>query len=208
MEIAGIAIGVTEATREELEEHRRYAEILGAEFVNARIVAPMGSDVVDSFAHCAEVFAAVGARIALEFSRGTTLRGIPDARHLLEAAGTTDAGITLDTWHFFLAESGPDWEALEALPHAQFANVQLSDGVPYAEGAFGRATMNERRLPGDGGFDFARAGRVLDQMGFDQNGQGAVVVEVLSAEWRARPVADFAKAAMTASRSVLNRSRG
>ena len=200
MEIAGIAIASPEATRAELEENLRYAEILNAEFVNARIVAPMDADVIDSVVQCAEAFSKVGTQVALEFSRGTTLRGVADAWALVEAAGVPGVGVTLDTWHFFLAKSGPDWDALADLPLSAFSNVQLSDGVPYAEGAFSTATMNERRLPGEGAFDFARVARVLAEKGFDRDGQGAIVVEVLNAEWRARSISEFALAAMAASR--------
>ncbi len=202
MEIAGIAIASPEATRSELEENLRYAEALGAEFVNARIVAPLDAEVVDSVAQCAEAFSKAGTQVALEFSRGTTLRGVADARTLIESAGASSVGVTLDTWHFFLAESGPDWDALADLPLSAFANVQLSDGVPYEEGAFPTATMNERRLPGEGGFDIARVARTLVEKGLDRNAQaqGAIVVEVLNAEWRARSLAEFAEAAMAASR--------
>lgn len=202
MEIAGIAIASPEATRAELEETLRYAETLNAEFVNARIVAPMDAEVIDSLVQCAEAFSQVGTQVALEFSRGTTLRGVADARGLIEAAGAAGVSVTLDTWHFFLAESGPDWDALADLPLSAFANVQLSDGVPYEEGAFPTATMNERRLPGEGGFDLARVVRALSEKGFDRDGQGAIVVEVLSAEWRARSISDFAQAAMAASRKA------
>ncbi|MFK7896291.1 MAG: sugar phosphate isomerase/epimerase family protein [Myxococcota bacterium] len=207
MEIAGIAIGAPEATRAELEENLRYAEALEAEFVNARIVAPMDAAVVESFGQCVEAFAKVGTEVALEFSRGTTLQGIADARALIESA-SKGGGVTLDTWHFFLAPSGPDWEALADLPLSQFANVQLSDGVPYPEGAFPKATMNERRMPGEGEFDFSRLAEVLREKEFDAEGRGAIVVEVLNADWRARPLEGFATTLIEASRKALARSGG
>lgn len=138
----------------------------------------------------------MGTRVALEFSRGTTLQGVSDGRRLIEAAAAGDVGVTLDTWHFFLAPSGPDWAALEALPIELLANVQLSDGVRYADGQFGQATMNERRMAGEGDFDLARCAGGLEAHGFD----GAIVIEVLNAEWRARPIDEFASAALATAR--------
>lgn len=207
MEIAGIGIASPEATQAELEETVRFAEALHAEFINARIVAPMDEAVVESVVLCAEAFSKVGTQVALEFSRGTTLQGVADARALIHAtgeAGTAGAGIgfTLDTWHFFLAASGLDWEALADAPLSALANVQLSDGTPYAKGAFPKATMNERRLPGEGDFDLSRLVTMLAEKGFDRDGQGAIVVEVLNADWRARSVLEFARAALVASRKA------
>lgn len=206
LEIAGIAIAEPEATKAELVENLRYAEALGAEFINARIVAPMSTEIVESVVLCAEAFWKVGTKVALEFSRGTTLQGVADAQRLIEAAGCDGVGVTLDTWHFFLAEEGPDWDALTELPFEFFANVQLSDGVPYPEGAFQKATMNERRLPGEGEFDFARIAETLAAKGFDQDGQGAIILEILNAEWRSRSLQEFASAAIDASRRALNKA--
>ena len=47
MEIAGIAIGEADATAAELDEHVRWSEALGAEFVNARVVEPVEDAIVD-----------------------------------------------------------------------------------------------------------------------------------------------------------------
>lgn len=203
METAGIAIGDAELTARELEENLRYAHALDAEFVNARIVEPVDAGLVERVRDCARAFqergAAGGTRIALEFSRGTKIRGVADTEALAEAVAEAGIGVTIDTWHFFLHPDGPDWAALEALAPERLANVQLSDGVPYDDD-FGEATMNARRQPGDGDFELARCAGVLAQKGFGDD--GAVVVEVLSAEERSRPLAEFAQRAMAASRKA------
>ena len=54
LEIAGIAIGGEEATRAEVEEQARYAEALGATFVNARVVEPVDDEVVARARRAAE----------------------------------------------------------------------------------------------------------------------------------------------------------
>ena len=196
MEIAGLAIGEEARTRSELEETLRYAEALDAEFMNVRILADSEPTAVEQLRRCEDALEKVGTRIALEFSRGTLTRGIAETRALMASAGTRDAAVTLDTWHFFLARDGPDWDALDGLPLSELANVQLSDGVPYGEKTYFEATMNERLLPGEGGFELARVAQVLHDKRFD----GAVIVEVLSAPLREAPLETFAKQAVQTSR--------
>jgi len=197
MEIAGIAIGEPDNTNAELEEQLRYAEVLGAEFVNARVVSPIDEEVVEVARQCAEAFAAVGTRLALEFSAGTKLNSVSGARAFAEQIAVAGVGVTLDTWHFFLRPDGVEWDALEALPESVFANVQLSDGVPYSEGEFGVATMDRRRLPGEGEFDLEGCKARLTNRGLDL----PVVVEVLNAQEREKPIEDFAQRAMNATRA-------
>jgi sugar phosphate isomerase/epimerase len=194
MEIAGLAIGSAEQTRSELDENLRYARVLDSEFVNTRIVEPIGAEVVARLKDAAVALrergsSKGGTRIALEFSRGSKLNGVGEGQALVEAVEEEGVGVTLDTWHFFLHPDGPDWTSLEALPIEQLANVQLSDGVPYGEGEFGDATMNRRRIPGEGNFDLERCSKLLASRGFD----GAVVLEVLNAEERAGSIAEYAR---------------
>jgi sugar phosphate isomerase/epimerase len=193
MEIAGLAIGSVEQTTSELEENLRYARELDAEFVNTRIVEAIDTAVVARVKGAAVALREGGARnggtrVALEFSRGSKLTGVAEGQALVEAVEEEGVGVTLDTWHFFLHPGGPDWASLEALPIEQLANVQLSDGVPYEEGEFGKATMDRRQIPGRGGFDLRRCAALLADRGFD----GAVVLEVLNADERGRSVADYA----------------
>lgn len=204
MEISGLAIGDDERTANELEENLRYARILAAEFVNTRVVVPVDAEVARRLRECAVALRTKGApgtgtQIALEFSSGSRLRGVAETRALIEAAGEPGVGVTIDTWHFFNHADGPDWAALEALPDALLANLQLSDGVPHGEGEFWEATMNRRRIPGEGTFDLARLARHLAKRRFD----GAIVLEVLSAEQRARPLADYARDSLVGARRTF-----
>jgi len=205
MEISGLAIGDDALTAAELEENLRYARALDAELVNTRIVVPVDDAVARRLRECAAAFATRGApsggtRVALEFSSGSQLRGIPGSNALIEAAGGADGtGVTLDTWHYFNHADGPDWDAFEALPLSRLANLQLSDGVPHAPDRFWDATMNERRLPGEGGFDLGRLAGRLAARGFD----GAIVLEVLCAEQRGRAPADYARDSLVAARRIF-----
>lgn len=204
MEISGLAIGDEERTAKELEENLRYSRVLGAEFMNTRLIAPVDGDVVRRLQTCAGALRSQGApeggtAIALEFSSGSHLRGVPESRDLIEAAGVDGVGVTIDTWHFFNHREGPDWSALEALPLELLANLQVSDGVPHAEGAFWEATMNQRRMPGEGSFPLDRLARSLRERGFD----GAIVLEVLSAAQRARSIADYAADSLRTARRIF-----
>lgn len=201
MEVAGVALGSEEQTRPELEENLRYAKALEAEFVNARFLEEIDDAMIERLRACASAFGEVGTRVALEFSRGTKLRGVAHGQEVVAAAAAEGIGVTLDTWHFFLAPDGPDWAALEALPIESLANVQLSDGVAYEEGRFGKATMDERRLPGEGDFELERCARLLGDRGFD----GAIVIEVLNAELRGLSVGEFAERAAASTREHFGR---
>ena len=193
MEISGLAIGDDDRTSSELEENLRYARVLSAEFVNTRVVVPVDDEVARRLRACAVALRTQGAQeggtgIALEFSSGSQLRGVTGTRALIETAGVGGVGVTIDTWHFFNHPEGPDWAALEALPLERLANLQLSDGVPHAAGQFWEATMNQRRIPGEGGFPLERLAQMLRARGFD----GAIVLEVLNAEQRTRSLDDYA----------------
>lgn len=204
MEISGLAIGDDERTAAELAENLRYARVLSAELMNTRLVVPVDDQVVRRLAECAVAFRTRGApdggtTIALEFSSGSGLRGVAESRSLIEAAGEAGVGVTIDTWHFFNHAKGPDWAALEALPDVWLANLQLSDGVRHADGDFWDATMNHRRLPGEGEFDLPRLAGHLAKRGFD----GAIVLEVLSAAQRERSLAEHARDALTTARRIF-----
>ncbi|MBY0400711.1 sugar phosphate isomerase/epimerase [Myxococcota bacterium] len=205
MEISGLAIGDDARTKSELEENLRYARALSAKLMNTRLVVPVDDGVVRRLVECADALRTRGAReggtrIALEFSSGSGLRGVAESRALIEASGRSGVGVTIDTWHFFNHAKGPDWGALEALPDAFLANLQLSDGVPHAEGDFWDATMNHRRLPGEGGFDLARLARHLEKRDF---AEGAIVLEVLSAAQRERSLVDYARDSLQRARRIF-----
>ncbi len=197
MEIAGLALGDEEQTEAELAEILVQVRALRPELVNTRVVAEVDERLLERLASCTRRLESEGARLALEFSNGTQLRHLAEANELLERSGLTAPGLTLDTWHFLQAEGGPDFDALASLPVERLANVQLSDGVARGPAPYFEETMHRRRMPGDGDLDLRRCAEGLHEKGFD----GAIVVEVLSAEWRERPLATFAEAAARSARA-------
>jgi sugar phosphate isomerase/epimerase len=172
--------------------------------MNTRFIVPIDEDVVRRLRECSVALQTRGAReggtrIALEFSSGSELRDVAGSHALIEAAGVGGVGVTIDTWHFFNHPDGPDWAAVEALPLDLLANLQLSDGVPQGKAPFWEATMNQRLLPGEGSFPLERLAQTLRARGFD----GAIVLEVLNAEQRARSIADSAADSLRGARRIF-----
>lgn len=127
-----------------------------------------------------------GVRSALEPSPFTNVRSYSDAFRALVGSG--EHGVVIDSWHFFA--SGCDWTALEALTADDVAYVQLEDAVPFSDD-LQADTFNRRALPGEGVMDVERFTRTLRANGY----AGPWSAEVMNAQWRARPVAEFARAA-------------
>jgi len=143
-------------------------------------------------ARCADRLGAHGARLAIEFLPFLRVRSIGGALELAERSGS-DAGVLVDTWHFF---NGPDgWPELEALPLARLAYVQFDDHPPLASPDLREECIQRRVFPGEGVFDLQRFCRVLRGRGFD----GLVSVEVLSQAWRGGDAEEFARRAFESS---------
>lgn len=134
-----------------------------------------------------------GARLAVEFLAISRVRSIADALELIDRADVRDAGVLVDTWHFFL---GPDdWKTLAALPLERIAYVQFDDHPAIVGEDLREETIHRRVFPGEGLFDLDRFARSLRARGFD----GVVSVEVLSKAWRGGDVEAFAERAFRTS---------
>ena len=65
-----------------------------------------------------------------------------------------DAGVLVDTWHFF---HGPDgWDELEALPLARLAYVQFDDHPALESPDLREECLHRRVFPGEGLFEDLR----------------------------------------------------
>jgi sugar phosphate isomerase/epimerase len=141
----------------------------------------------------AERLRALGARIAIEYLAMLRVNSIASSLELIERAGVTDAGVLVDTWHFFL---GPDtWEDLARLPPERLAYVQFDDHPPLAGSDLREETVDRRVFPGEGRFELERFCRELRARGFD----GLVSIEILSKRWRGGDIEVFARRAFETS---------
>jgi len=136
----------------------------------------------------------LGTGLAFEFFPWAPIASIEAARSLLAAAGRPNAGVLVDTWHFF---HGPDdWAALDTLPLADVAYVQFSDAVAVDARDLAAAAETSRRFPGDGRLDLGRFADTFRRRGF----AGTVSIEVLSAETRAVGAREFARRCVETTR--------
>lgn len=196
-EISGLNVGEENDTQRELEEGVEMAAALATEFMTTRIVLPVDEAICTRVARCEARLLEVGCRLGLEFSAGSELHSIDEARQLIGRAGLREAGVVVDTWHFF--RTGAPWAQLEGLPVSQLAYVQLSDGLPASPQIDPRETLDARLLPGQGSFDLKRFAATLDTLSFE----GAVCLEVLNADLRSRDAEDYANQCLSTARQSL-----
>lgn len=187
-----LALVVTRDEESALDQARLLAEAAAAvraQWVLTTFVAPLDRATAPLIERCAAMFAAAGARMAVEFSPLGAVPTISAALAVVEAAGIDRAGVLIDSWHFFHGDA--TWEQLERVPLDQIAYVQFTDALPPVSPNLMKETMHRRAMPGDGTLDLGRFAATL----LDRGWAGLVSVEVLNAELRSHPIGQFAKLA-------------
>lgn len=203
MSDAGIACGFIGASallggpgvlEEEMAAARRAAETLGAPFVQVNVAIPEGPSRIEAIEKACIAMDGSGLRIAIEYMPQSALRCVAETLAMVDHVGRDRAGVMIDIWHH---SRGPDdWDDLAAIPVDAIAYVEFCDALPMICGDLSYETLSRRVFPGGGEFDVGRFARTLRGKGFD----GMVSIEVLNAEWRARPLQDFADKALRSSR--------
>jgi sugar phosphate isomerase/epimerase len=167
----------------------------GARVCLASHFAPTSREqAAQELSRAAEVLAAAGVRIALEFVAYGVLRTLAEAIELCDAVGWERCGLLVDTWHVF--RDHQPLSRLRSLDGEQIAIVHVNDGAPSPaddavdEGRFGRLPM------GAGAFPLAEFAAALEATGY----RGVISAEVLSAELRARPPEEGARELMQSLR--------
>ena len=117
--------------------------------------------LVQNFASLCDLLATYSLTADVEFLTWTRMRGVEDVVRLLKAANRTNAGIVVDTLHFY--RSGCRLEDLRALPPEWLHFIQISDAPALApnnvEGLI-FAAREDRLDPGAGELDLL--GLLLD----------------------------------------------
>jgi sugar phosphate isomerase/epimerase len=149
----------------------------------------------DRIARVADVFAASGVRLALEFVPYTEVRTLAAAREVCERVGYERVGLLVDTWH--LARSGGTPSDIADLAPHELACVQLADAAPEPSGDLPDESRRSRRLPGNGVVDFAAVAAALTKAGYD----GPLGLEVLDSRLAAQPPEAVADACSRAART-------
>jgi sugar phosphate isomerase/epimerase len=101
---------------------------------------------------------------------------------VVEAAGTPNAGVAIDTWH--MGKLGIEPGDLRRIPAGLLGWVELSDGRYENLPDLVDETVNHRRLPGEGEFPIRDYVASCRELGYD----GPWGVEVLSEELRNLPI--------------------
>ena len=155
--------------------------------------------LVERFAGLCDRAAAHGLLVALEFTPWSGIPDITTAAALVFEADRPNAGLNVDTWHWF--RGAPSAEVLRGIADRVFV-IQLDDADRDVVGTLYEDTTLRRRYPGDGGFDLV--GFLL--LARDAGIEGPVSVEVMSTEHYALPVGEAARRAYDSSRRVIDRA--
>jgi len=189
---AGVSVGAVEAATQwtdgpsaalskEVAGMVETAVRLGAGVVACCMLDPR----LDSLERATSGFAALcaevephGLKVSLEFLPWTGVPDLATAWRIVEGAGHDSGGILLDTWHWVRQPGGPDLELLRSIPGSRIPYVQVCDTGPQAGDDLYAEAMTDRRLPGEGGVDFATLFDALDSIGAEPY----VATEVFSTE--------------------------
>jgi sugar phosphate isomerase/epimerase len=182
------------------------AEAFGARHMNVGSPAIRGTMppldlVAERFAALCDRAAQHDLLVAFEFLPWSDVPDAATAWRLIKAANRPNGGILIDTWHYFRGAADP--EQVKAIPPDRFFVIQFDDADAKMLGDWMEDTTDRRRLPGEGAFDLQGFIRMLDAHGVN----APFSVEVLSAEQRARPLAEAARLTHDTSRMVIDRAR-
>lgn len=139
-----------------------------------------------------------GTRIAIEPMPFSIIDTVPAGAGLAHAAAHPAVGLVIDAWHVFRAGTTIGDLARSLTPEIIFG-VELDDAADEPVGTLFEDTVHHRLLCGDGSFDLVGLVELLRYFGF----RGPWGVEILSSEFRQRPVAHALKLAAESAAAVL-----
>jgi sugar phosphate isomerase/epimerase len=163
------------------------AHELGAAFI--KIGTEFGSPVddiapfVDPLRRIADEASAVGTRVALEPLPFALIGSMPQGADLIRAADHPAAGLVVDFWHVFRADTTLV-DLVACLDPDMVFGVELCDAQAEAIGTLFEDTRDRRTLVGQGAQDVVGFIRAMREVGFP----GPWGVEILSIEHRQRPL--------------------
>ena len=172
--------GIWELLLEAAQELRASFIKIGTEFGSpVNDITPF----VEPLRRIADEATAIGTRVAIEPLPFALIGSIPQGADLIRAAGHPSAGLLVDFWHVFRADTTLP-ELVECLGPDIVFGVELSDAHLETIGSLFEDTRDRRTLIGHGAQDVVGFIRALRDVGFD----GPWGVEILSVEHRQRPL--------------------
>jgi len=146
----------------------RVHDAIGGRSLNA--IDAFGGDwgveaAADAFAALCDRAARHGLLVHLEFMPWSRIPDAGSAWEIARRAERPNAGIVVDSWHFF--RGNPDWKALARIPGDRVTAVQLADAPSRPDPDRIRETLHGRLLPGEGELDLPRLVAALREIGAD-----------------------------------------
>lgn len=162
------------ASDAELEELLRFADELGARWIQTRILEDTPA-VREIYADAARRVAAAGFGFSFEHSPFSPIPTLNAAAAFVQemSAAAPGQGLVIDTWHFF--RTGDTYDDLRALDPALFAYAQFDDALPLGPD-LRFDTLNRRALPGTGELPLAEFLAVCAECGLE----GVLSVELVN----------------------------
>ena len=199
-DLSALGLGTDASTDERVSASMaRRCAALGIPLCALVLAVPPSPAVDDRISRVADVFAANGVRLALEFVPYTEVRTLAEARAVCERVGYDRIGVLVDTWH--LARSGGSPADIADLAPHEIACVQLADAAPERPTTSPDESRRSRLLPGEGAVDFPAFAAAL--------AKSATTVrwapEVLDRRLAAQPPEAVAEACFRAARRLLPR---
>jgi sugar phosphate isomerase/epimerase len=181
------------------EDCFRVAEALAIRCINVAHFqaspAPL-EKIIESFGGLCDRASRRGLRVLLEFMPEGSVSDLATALEILHRADPADAGVMLDTWHFY--RTGGSVEELERYDAQDIGGLQVSDAESSVRDQ--RAPgLNSRLLPGLGAVPLQE----IVSWVLSTNPEAFVGVEVFNAELAAGPPEQAARAAYSHTAELL-----
>lgn len=139
------------------------------------------------FGELCDLGADFGMRLALEFvGWAETIKDIPTARAIVEAANRPNGGVLYDTFHHFFG--GSTMDDLRALPREQIFAVHLVDARRMELSTL-EISRKHRLFPGHGSVPFAEILSILH----DKRYEGFMSLEMFNEQYWQRPPLEVAR---------------
>jgi sugar phosphate isomerase/epimerase len=178
----------------------RVADAIGGRSLNA--IDAFGGDwgvdaAAEAFASLCDRAARHGLLVHLEFMPWSRIPDVGSAWEIARRAERPNAGIVVDSWHFF--RGNPDWKALARIPGDRVGAVQLADAPSRPDPDWLAETLHGRLLPGEGELDLPRLVAALREIG----AVAPLGAEVFSDALHALPPEDVARRAGDSMRNLV-----
>ena len=161
---------------------------------------PAADVLVERFGALCDRAAEHDLLVAVEFMPFSGIADVADACALIRHSQRPNAGLNVDSWHFF--RGYPDLTALAACADRAFM-IQLDDADAEPVGELFEDTLFRRRYPGEGSFDLVGFVALLNESG----APAPKSVEILSNDHRELTAAEAARRAHDTTRAIVDAAR-